>query len=351
MDTTSLADMARAHIERARAAAHGRSAHTLHGGHDRVLRQTVIALRAGETLHEHDSSRDATLQVLAGRVRLTAAHADAGRRRGRPPHGARRGPHAPRGRGLRGPAHRRARARQRPSLPSLQRAVPARSTPGRRTGNRHAATDSRRNPDRRAAGSSLRIRMTARAVDEPHRVSTQLELLFDLTFVVAVAAHRDAARPRGGRGARGGGRRAVPAGVLRHLVGLDELHLVRLVLRHRRRPVPAAHPAADGRGARPGRRGAVRVRHRGLPHGHPRLPGDAGGPGRAVAAGGAGGPGEPRHRPPVRRRHHRRRGPLAPPPAAGRARCAHRRRRRWWCSWPWPWPSSPCPSGPSAAGA
>jgi low temperature requirement protein LtrA len=29
--------------------------------------------------------------------------------------------------------------------------------------------------------------MTARAVDEPHRVSTQLELLFDLTFVVAVA--------------------------------------------------------------------------------------------------------------------------------------------------------------------
>jgi low temperature requirement protein LtrA len=29
--------------------------------------------------------------------------------------------------------------------------------------------------------------MTARAVDEPHRASTQLELLFDLTFVVAVA--------------------------------------------------------------------------------------------------------------------------------------------------------------------
>src|SRR3954447_21028251 len=30
--------------------------------------------------------------------------------------------------------------------------------------------------------------MRARAVDEPHRASTQLELLFDLTFVVAVAA-------------------------------------------------------------------------------------------------------------------------------------------------------------------
>jgi low temperature requirement protein LtrA len=35
---------------------------------------------------------------------------------------------------------------------------------------------------------SLRIPMTARTVDEPHRAATQLELLFDLTFVVAVAA-------------------------------------------------------------------------------------------------------------------------------------------------------------------
>jgi low temperature requirement protein LtrA len=35
---------------------------------------------------------------------------------------------------------------------------------------------------------SLRIPMSARTVDEPHRAATQLELLFDLTFVVAVAA-------------------------------------------------------------------------------------------------------------------------------------------------------------------
>src|SRR4051794_22627014 len=34
----------------------------------------------------------------------------------------------------------------------------------------------------------IRVRMTARAIDEPHRVSSQLELLFDLTFVVAVAS-------------------------------------------------------------------------------------------------------------------------------------------------------------------
>jgi quercetin dioxygenase-like cupin family protein len=72
MNTTSLAETARTQIERARAAPPGRSACTVHGGHDHVLRQTVIALRAGETLHEHHSSREATLQVLAGRVRLTA---------------------------------------------------------------------------------------------------------------------------------------------------------------------------------------------------------------------------------------------------------------------------------------
>ncbi len=82
MDTTSLTDTAEAHVRRARAAAHGRSAHTVHGGHDRALRQTVVALRAGTTLNEHNSTREATLQVLVGRVRLTistqAAEAVAG---------------------------------------------------------------------------------------------------------------------------------------------------------------------------------------------------------------------------------------------------------------------------------
>lgn len=71
METTSLAGAARTHIEHARSADHGRSAHTVHGGHDRALRQTVVALRAGTTLREHPSDREATLQVLAGRVLLT----------------------------------------------------------------------------------------------------------------------------------------------------------------------------------------------------------------------------------------------------------------------------------------
>ena len=34
----------------------------------------------------------------------------------------------------------------------------------------------------------MRVRMTARSIDEPDRVASQLELLFDLTFVVAIAS-------------------------------------------------------------------------------------------------------------------------------------------------------------------
>src|SRR2546423_6000156 len=34
----------------------------------------------------------------------------------------------------------------------------------------------------------IRVRMSARPIDEPHRAASQLELLFDLVFVVAVAA-------------------------------------------------------------------------------------------------------------------------------------------------------------------
>ena len=51
----------------------GRSAHTVHGGHEHALRQTLIALTAGSGLAEHDSPGEATLQVLRGRVRLTTA--------------------------------------------------------------------------------------------------------------------------------------------------------------------------------------------------------------------------------------------------------------------------------------
>ena len=58
-------------LERAKTGA-GRAAETVFGGHEQALRQTVIALAAGSELQEHDSPGEATLQVLAGRVRLTA---------------------------------------------------------------------------------------------------------------------------------------------------------------------------------------------------------------------------------------------------------------------------------------
>ncbi len=68
---TALADeqLAVAHAT----AGSGRSAHTVHGGHEHALRQTLIALTAGSGLAEHNSPGEATLQVLRGRVRLTTA--------------------------------------------------------------------------------------------------------------------------------------------------------------------------------------------------------------------------------------------------------------------------------------
>jgi quercetin dioxygenase-like cupin family protein len=67
----SLAALAREHLEAARAVSSGRSAHTVYGGHEHSLRQTLIALTAGSEMDDHESPGEATLQVLVGRVRLT----------------------------------------------------------------------------------------------------------------------------------------------------------------------------------------------------------------------------------------------------------------------------------------
>jgi quercetin dioxygenase-like cupin family protein len=75
MNKVSLAALAREHLEAARAVRSGRSAHTVYGGHEYSLRQTLIALTAGSELDEHESPGEATLQVLVGRVRLTNADA------------------------------------------------------------------------------------------------------------------------------------------------------------------------------------------------------------------------------------------------------------------------------------
>ncbi|MEV7924217.1 cupin domain-containing protein [Kitasatospora sp. NPDC088779] len=70
MQTISLDTQAREHLERAAAASSGRSAATVYTGHERGLRQTVLALTAGSGLAEHDNPGDATLLVLRGHVRL-----------------------------------------------------------------------------------------------------------------------------------------------------------------------------------------------------------------------------------------------------------------------------------------
>lgn len=73
MKKFSLTALAREQLDRAGSEASGRSSATVVGGHERVLRQTVIALREGQALHDHDSSADdATVHVLSGRVKLTA---------------------------------------------------------------------------------------------------------------------------------------------------------------------------------------------------------------------------------------------------------------------------------------
>jgi quercetin dioxygenase-like cupin family protein len=72
MQQESLTALVVQHLEAASKASSGRSAHTVHGGHDHALRQTLIALRAGSRLDEHESPGEATLQVLHGRVTLTA---------------------------------------------------------------------------------------------------------------------------------------------------------------------------------------------------------------------------------------------------------------------------------------
>lgn len=72
MHKLPLDAIAREHREKAAAASTGRSATTVYGGHEQVLRQTLVALSATTWLTEHETSGEATLYVLHGRVRLHA---------------------------------------------------------------------------------------------------------------------------------------------------------------------------------------------------------------------------------------------------------------------------------------
>jgi quercetin dioxygenase-like cupin family protein len=72
MEKFSLQAMARDLLERAPGGSGGRAAATVIGGHERVLRQTVIAMVKGAALSEHGNPGEASVHVLVGRVRLSA---------------------------------------------------------------------------------------------------------------------------------------------------------------------------------------------------------------------------------------------------------------------------------------
>ncbi|WP_144790245.1 cupin [Kocuria palustris] len=61
-------------LEAARAEEHGRAARLL--VHDGPLRQTLVALRSGAVLADHNSPPAASMQVLRGRVHVTAQEHD-----------------------------------------------------------------------------------------------------------------------------------------------------------------------------------------------------------------------------------------------------------------------------------
>ena len=69
----NLASAAAELLERAAAASAGRAALTLVLGAGAPLKQTLLALRGGVHLAEHDAPGVATLQVLQGRLRLVTS--------------------------------------------------------------------------------------------------------------------------------------------------------------------------------------------------------------------------------------------------------------------------------------
>ena len=70
METVDLPALAEELLADARTATSGRAARSIRAGRELRLRQTVLALAAGSGMDDHETNGEATLQVLAGRVRL-----------------------------------------------------------------------------------------------------------------------------------------------------------------------------------------------------------------------------------------------------------------------------------------
>ncbi|HET7305968.1 MAG TPA: LuxR family transcriptional regulator [Segeticoccus sp.] len=65
--------MASTQLERAREGSAGRSAAHLYGGPQSMMTHTLVALVAGQKMHEHESPGEATVLVVEGRVTMGTA--------------------------------------------------------------------------------------------------------------------------------------------------------------------------------------------------------------------------------------------------------------------------------------
>lgn len=74
MNTDDLSARTREALRQARSADNGRHAEVL--VHDGPLRQSLIALRAGTVLAEHNSPPAASLYLVVGSVRVTGTHTE-----------------------------------------------------------------------------------------------------------------------------------------------------------------------------------------------------------------------------------------------------------------------------------
>lgn len=75
MQKISLDALARQQLKLAATAGGRHTADTVYGGHEKVLRQTLIGMIAGARLAEHENPGEGTVLILRGRVRLSAATA------------------------------------------------------------------------------------------------------------------------------------------------------------------------------------------------------------------------------------------------------------------------------------
>ena len=107
MEKFSLEARSRVLMRSAATAPAGRAAETVYGGHEHVLRQTLIALTAGAVLSEHENPGEATVQVLGGRGTARCRRHRVGGTRRRPPDRSPSAAHVACTRRLGGSAHRR----------------------------------------------------------------------------------------------------------------------------------------------------------------------------------------------------------------------------------------------------